>query len=104
MRSVTEIKSLRDVRTGITAHARSRPKQKGSTYLEVYLLGRERQRLETEVTLLAKRKRRVEERLGELRQAMDRLLSQGQGETPPDEERASPGGPSHQWKRMAVEY
>lgn len=73
MRSITQLKSLGDIRTTIGTHARSTPRQQGSTYLEVYLLDKERQRLEAELAMLAKRQRRVEARLGEIRPTIEKL-------------------------------
>ncbi|MEW6034234.1 MAG: hypothetical protein AB1603_05215 [Chloroflexota bacterium] len=108
MKSVTQMKSLGDMRTTISTHARSTPRQKGSTFLEVYLLDKEKQRLETELGMLIKRQRRIEGRLREVRGAMDRLLVKGQqeGQAPPDLS-VTPGDKGHeprQWKRMTVGY
>lgn len=74
MKSVTEIKSLGDMRTIISTRSRSTPRQKGSTYLEVYLLDKERQRLGSELAMLAKRRKRIETRLGEIHEAMQKHL------------------------------
>lgn len=73
MRSVTQLKSLGDIRTTISTHARSTPRQRGSTYLQVYLLDMERQRLQTELLMLTKRQRRINARLAEIHEEMGRL-------------------------------
>lgn len=73
MRSATQIKSLGDVRTTISTHARAAPRREGSVHLEIYLLDKEKQRLQTEFAMLQKRQRRIETRLVELDQARARL-------------------------------
>lgn len=103
MRSITQIKSLGDMRTTISTHARSTPRQQGSTYLEVYLLDKERQRLETELAMLAKRQRRVEARLGEIRQAVERLKAQATDGPPGAKAKPSPLSPGR-WRSLAVGY
>jgi hypothetical protein len=116
MKSVTQLKSLGDIRTTVSTHARSVPRQKGSNYLEVYLLDKEKQRLEMELAMLDKRRHRIEERLREIRQAVDKLLQtrkQDDGASPQGVQGATPGGsqpPSEnhpttrRWRRMTVGY
>lgn len=115
MKSVTEIRSLADMRTNITTHSRSAPRRKGTAYLEVYLLDRERQRLETELAMLSKRRARVEPRLVGIQAEVQRLVRRTQGEEtarldqpapsttqlPPAEPRGVKG---RGWIRMPVEY
>ena len=115
MKSVTQIKSLGDMRTTVSTHARSAPRQNGSTYLEIYLLDKERQRLETELAMVTKRQRRIEGRLAEIQGAIDKLVHK------PQQEQSSPSGPpasaavespkpegrpSHprKWRGMTIEY
>lgn len=116
MKSVTQLKSLGDIRTTLSTHARSVPRQKGSTYLEVYLLDKEKQRLEMEPAMLDKRRHRIEERLKETRLAVEKLLQtqkqedgaspqrvQGAtaaGSPPPTANRPTTG----RWRRMTVGY
>lgn len=106
MISITQIKSLGDMRTTISTHARSAPRQQGSTYLEVYLLDKERQRLETELSMLAKRQRRVEARLGEISKAVERLKAQAPDSPPGAEAKAGalvPPVPGR-WRSLTVGY
>lgn len=113
MKSVTQLKSLGDIRTTISTHARSTPRQQGSTYLEVYLLDKEKQRLETELAMLTKRQKRIERRLDEIGESMKWLMSKRDQE----ESRVEPSGSpatgarrdrgavaSAAWKKMTVEY
>ena len=50
MRGTTELRSLSDIRTTISQHGRAAPRQDGSTYLEIFLLDKEKQRLEIEAS------------------------------------------------------
>ncbi len=116
MKSVTEIRSLGDVRTNITTHARSAPRRKGAAYLEVYLLDRERARLETELTMLARRRGRIEPRLQEVRASLEHLVRKAQEEasaksSPPASAPAE--GPAAKargcnaarvWTKLPIEY
>ena len=116
MKSVTELKSLGDIRTATSHHIASKPPLKGSTHLDIYLLDKERQRLEKELSGLEVRGRRILERLGEIRKAMD-MLKQKAEEA--EQERLADGHPtatevkqpapasqsSHrQWKKMTLSY
>jgi len=40
VKSVTDLKNLRDIRTTLSTHGRSAPRKSGMTYLEVFLLDR----------------------------------------------------------------
>lgn len=115
MKSVTEIKSLGDMRTNITTHARSAPRRKGATYLEVYLLDRERQRLETELTALARHQSRIEPRLQEVRASLENLVRKAQEEesmrpgpaASSFEGKPTPKAPkarAQEWTTIPVEY
>jgi len=114
MKSVTETKSLGDIRTAASHHIASKPPLKGSTYLDVYLLDKERQRLEKELSGLEVRGKRIRERLGEIRKDMD-MLKQKAEEA--EQERLSDGHPTatggkqpagqnsqRPWKKMTVDY
>lgn len=115
MKSVTLTNGLRDVRTGISMHSRSAPRVKGSTYLEVFSLDKERLRLETELAQLAKRQRSVERRLGVVQQAMGKLLAKAGAEGPlvvspaaapaaKGQEPGADGSGPRRWPTMALEY
>ena len=80
MKSVTQTKGLGDMRTTISTHARSSPPQTGSTYLQIYLLDKERMRLQTEMAMLNKRGNRIHIRLEEIAEVSSKLLSAAQRE------------------------
>lgn len=81
MRSVTELKGLGDISTTISTHTHSTPRHKGTTYLEILSLGMEKQRLQVELGMLLKRKRRIDDRLAEIREAMLKLVGQVEDES-----------------------
>ncbi len=113
MRSVTQLKSLGDMRTIISTHTRSVPRHKGSNYLDILSLGMEKQRLEAELERLGKRQRRIQGRLSEIRAVMEELLSKVGNEspcglpTPVADEKPAIGGngsDSEKWRKMIIEY
>ena len=111
MKDVTSAKGLSDLRTATTHHVASKPPRKGTTYLDLYSLTMEKQRLEKELSLLEQRNKRIHERLREVARAMGKLHEAAQAEraapTKPgvDQQVASseePGG--RRWKKMPVDY
>ncbi|MBI2958592.1 MAG: hypothetical protein HYY32_07100 [Chloroflexi bacterium] len=111
MKSVTQMKSLGDMRTTISTHARSTPHEKGSTYLEVYLLDKEKQRLETEMAMLEKREKRIQTRLNDIKEAMGGLLAKmnEEGAAPDGVEGGTISGGARSsrpanWKKMSIRY
>jgi hypothetical protein len=114
MKNITQIKGLGDIRSATSHHITGMPSLKGATYLDLYLLDREKQRLETELTRMELRKKRIETRLGEIRNDMEELnqtalkehslLSPTQKPTA-GHQRISTGQRGHrQWSKLAVEY
>lgn len=115
MKRATQIRSLGDVRTSVSTHARSTPRRKESTYLEVYLLGKEKERLETELGVLTKRQSRIAARVAEIRDVMLRLIARAQepepsGHSLPIADASAnhavkgSGSDAQKWRRMPVEY
>ncbi|MBI2304656.1 MAG: hypothetical protein HYU86_07925 [Chloroflexi bacterium] len=112
MRDVTNTKSLNDLRTATTHHIASKPPRKGTTYLDLYALSMEKQRLEKELSRMEHRGKRIHERLGEIRKAMSKLDEAGQREremenakTAQEGQTVTNAGPQErQWKKMTVEY
>jgi len=113
LKSVTQLKSLGDIRTTISTHARSVPRHKGSTYLEILSRGLEKQRLDSEQDWMARRQGRIDKRLQEIRELMNLLLakvdqeineidSPGSIEGRP----AAAGNGTHPpgWKKLTIHY
>lgn len=114
-KSITRMKSLGDLKTTISTHARSTPREEGETFLEVYLLDKERQRLETEVAMHFKRTDRIQIRLAEIARVMAVLLEKSRQEKAALAERDSQAGgrggpPSRpaagrpEWKKLTIGY
>ena len=115
MRDVTDAKGLGDLRTAITTRVHSKPPQKGTTHLDLYLLSKEKERLEKELLRLEQRQRRIQEHLAEIRQAMDTLVEDAEREKSSDDPSADIGAKEKQpapathysqrrWKKMTLDY
>lgn len=114
MKNVTEIKSLGDMRTATSHHITAKPPLKGTTYLDLYLLDKEKQRLEKELFQLAQRQRRINERLTEIAKSMDKLAEAAQEEQKIERPSATTAtgkqaatiqqDKGRQWKTMALQY
>jgi|GEM_PF-1575967 len=114
VKGVTSAKGLSELRTATTHHIACKPPQKGTTYLDLYLLSMEKQRLGMELSLLEKRQKHIQERLGEIQKNMGKLAAEAQqgGIVPssaakpaPDQQAASIQKPNgQQWKMVPVEY
>lgn len=106
MKGVIDIGGLRDIRSLRNIARRSFPKVRSSTYLELYVLWRERDRLEKEAALLAKRNHVIQKRLREIHTDMEGLERSAQSESPNTGVRkAEPSDPTRRkWKTLAVRY
>jgi chromosome segregation ATPase len=114
MKAVTA-KGLSDLRTAITTRVHSKPPQKGTAHLDLYLLSKEKQRLEKELSRLEQRQGRIQEHLAEIHKAMSTLEQEAEQERSSDdpsadlgtgEKRAATAGQCSQrpWKKMTVDY
>ncbi len=115
MKDVTSAKGLSDLRTAITTRVHTKPPQKGTAHLDLYLLGKEKQRLEQELARLEQRQRRIQAHLAEIRQAMgkldqetERAMSSGEPSTDigAGEKQPAPARQYGQqrWKKMTLDY
>jgi uncharacterized membrane protein YgaE (UPF0421/DUF939 family) len=73
VRGATEISGLRDIRTMHSSKKRSIPRVQSSAYLDLYMLRKEKDRLEKEVYILDKRKNGIQKRLDEINTEMEKL-------------------------------
>lgn len=111
MRGVTDARGLGDLRTAITTRVHSKPPQKGTAHLDLYLLSKEKQRLEKEMERLEQRQRRIQEHLAEIGKAVAKLEQEAQPQNSSGASAPEPA-PSHSppawghrlWKRMAIDY
>lgn len=115
MKSVTEAKGLCDLRTATSHHITSLPPLKGTAHLDLYLLDRERQRLEKELSRMEMRSRRINSLLQDIKKKMEGLnesAQQGHGllnSHSTERTKGKQGAPAKRnghgkWKKMAVEY
>ena len=115
MKDVTSAKGLGDLRTAITTRVHAKPPQKGTTHLDLYLLSKEKQRLEKELARLEQRQGRIQEHLAELREKMGTLEQEANQEGSSDnpstdigdgEKQPAPATQYRQgrWKKMTLDY
>jgi len=114
MKSVTETKSLGDIRTATSHHISAKPPLKGTAYLDLYLLDKEKQRLEKQLFCMGQRQRRINERLSEIRKGMEKMAEAAQEEQKVNQpavtiasgEQVAPvrQHEGRQWKKMAMDY
>jgi hypothetical protein len=96
-REVRRAKGLTELKTVITRHIAAKPPRKGTTYLDLFALSMEKQRLEQELAGIERRRKRVLDRLAEVQTAMEKLVNAARNtSTEPTTGR--------QWKKMPVEY
>jgi hypothetical protein len=106
MRGVTDITGLRDIRSMHTTGRRSIPRVQTSAYLDLYMLRKEKDRLEKEAVLLAKRSQGIQKRLEEVQKHVESLERSGQiGRSSNGGETATaPSAPAKKWKTFSVNY
>lgn len=73
VRRVTEINRLRDIKTLQGSKKRSIPRVQSSSYLDLYMLRKEKDRLEKELYILSKRNKNIQKRLNEIDKDMEML-------------------------------
>ena len=106
MKGVPDLKGLRDSRTLHSTAQRSIPVRANSAYLDLYMLQKEKERLERERFLLDKRKEAIQRRLDEIDKKMEEFQAIAQNE----EERATSrsvggqGALTKKWNTMRLSY
>jgi predicted nucleic acid-binding Zn-ribbon protein len=73
MKGVSEISGLRSTKSMHSTGKRSIPRVQSSAYLDLYMLRKEKDRLEKEVYILDKRKKDIQKRINEVNKEMDKL-------------------------------
>jgi len=73
MKSVSEISGLRSIKSMHSSGKRSIPRVQSSTYLDLYMLRKEKDRLEKEIYILDKRKKDILKKLDEVNKETDKL-------------------------------
>ena len=70
MRGITKISGLRDIRS-MRSSKRSIPRVQSSAYLELYILRKEKDRLEKEEAVLERRRQGIQKRLADIQRHME---------------------------------
>lgn len=114
MNNPVRVKGLEQIRTVTTHHISAKPPRQGTTYLSLFALAMERQRLEQELAGSERRRRRISNRLTEVQKATEKLATevreskttQGSSANPdpavPSSAKTEPE--ERQWKKMTVNY
>ena len=101
MRGIQQISTLRNIKSIHSVGARSIPKVQRSSYLELYMLRREKDRLEKEVFVLEQRKTAADRELNSISNRIERL----QKETHEDQKAKTYQSISAKpLKKMAISY
>ena len=112
MKTVTDVKGLANLGTATTKRIHAKPPQGGTAHLDMYLLGKEKQRLEQELAHLDQRRERIHRRLKGIAEELGSLHQVAQQEEASELTDGGGGGatpnpakpPSKQWRTMPLEY
>lgn len=106
-RGVTELSGLREIRSMTSSKKRSIPRVQSSAYLDLYMLKKEKDRVEKEVYILDKRKSSMQKRLAEIDAEMKKLEKKETGEQAGERQMNAETikkHPAKDWKTMAIKY
>jgi len=103
MKGVSEISGLRSIKSMHSSGKRSIPRVQSSAYLDLYMMRKEKDRLEKEIYILDKRKKDIQKKLDEINKEMEKLqkAEPGRKESVAKEfEKPS----EKEWKTMSLKY
>ena len=103
MRGVSVISGLRSIRSMHSAGKRSIPRVQSSAYLDLYMLRKEKDRLEKEIYILDKRKKEGQKKLDDVNKQMDKL-QKAEGETKESVSQGVKKPSGKDWKTMTLKY
>jgi len=103
VRGVTELSGLRELRTMHSSKKRSIPRVQSSAYLDLYMLGKEKDRLEKESFVLDKKKKAMQKRLDEIDAEMKKL-KEAEAKRPQAYPKGFRKPPGKEWKSMSLQY
>lgn len=101
MRRIQQVLGVRDIKSIHSVGARSIPKVQRSSYLELYMLKREKDRLEKEIFALDKRRSTAKRQLDSINKRIERLQKEVHEEQKIKTYRNVPTRPL---KTMAIKY
>lgn len=103
MKGVSEISGLQSIKSMHSTGKRSIPRTQSSAYLDLYMLRKEKDRLEKEITILDKRKKGMQKKLDDINNEMDKLQkSEAERKEGASEEFKTPS--EKEWKTMKLKY
>lgn len=101
MRGIRDIENVGNVRTMNSVGARSIPKVQRSSYLDLYVAKREKDRLEKEISIIDKRKRIAKRLLRDINMRIQALQNGVANQPVP---KAEPTTKSRRVKTMSIRY
>lgn len=101
----TESKGLRYTKTMHTIKRRSIPRAQSSAYLDLYMLGKEKDRLEKETKVLEDKRTAIQKRLDDIDKEMEKLqkLEARRGQQAAKREEPEESA-EKKWKTMHLKY
>jgi len=106
-RSSSDIGGLRNVKSMHSTGKRSIPRVASSAYLDLYMLRKEKERLEKEDAILEKRKAGIRKRLEDIEKEMgvlEKMDRQGKGQQDKNREVKKEEPQEMKWKKIALSY
>lgn len=103
MKGLTEIKGLRGIRTLGGSGRRGIPRMQSSVYLDMFVLRKEKERLEKEIFIFEKKVREDQDKLNDLLKKIGRLEKEDAASKKKGE-RGAKGRPESHLKKMSLEY
>ena len=108
MRDVTNLPGLHKLRTMFSAKKRSIPRVQSSTYLDLYIMNKEKERLLKESERAGMRNAGIKKRLEEIDLEMNSLQgvekSSGGAMAPSERACTQQDGAKKEWKKMKLNY
>ena len=105
MKGVSEISGLRSIKSMHSSSKRSIPRVQSSAYLDLYMLRKEKDRLDKEIYILDKRKKDVQKKLDDVNGQMDKLQKAETGRKESvAKEFEKPADAGKEWKTMSLSY
>ena len=103
MRGASEINGLRGIKSMRSTSKKSIHQVESSAYLDLYMLRKEKDRLEKEIHILEKRKKDAEKKLSDIDKQMDKL-QKAEVESKDKVLRRPSELPDKNWKSMDLKY
>jgi len=101
MKGILQMPGVRDIKSIHSVGARSIPKVQRSSYLELYMLRREKDRLEKEIFVLDKRRSAAKRQLDSINKRIEKLQKEVYEE---QKIKTYRGIPTRPLKTMAINY